>query len=77
MTDVPSDNVNRNLRILMRDLLYVFELTHAISDGDFGRVEDMLGNLAMIFRGAGSNNYFSEILHFIFNLKRIWTPKFA
>ncbi|KAF8551153.1 hypothetical protein OG21DRAFT_1513121 [Imleria badia] len=73
----PIDNVNRNLRILTRDLLYVLELTHAISDGDFGRVEDMLGYLVMVFRGLGSNNYCTEILHFIFNLKRIWTPEFA
>ena len=74
---VPIDNVNRNLRILTRDLLYVFELTHAISDGDFERVEDMLGYLTMIFRGAGSNNYCMEILHFILHLKYIWTPEFA
>ena len=75
----PIDNVNRNLRILTRrgDLLYVFELTHARSDGDFGRVEDMLGYLAMIFRGFGSINCCTEILHFIFNLKQIWTPEFA
>ncbi|KAF8132995.1 hypothetical protein EV363DRAFT_1583268 [Boletus edulis] len=27
--------------------------------------------------GAGSNNYCAEILHFIYNLKRVWTPEFA
>lgn len=74
---VPIDNMNRNLRILTRDLLYVFELTRAISDGDFGRVDDMLGYLALIFCGAGSNIYCTEFLHFIFNLKFIWTPEFA
>ena len=68
---------NQNLRILTQDLLYVLELTHAISDGDFGQIEDMLTHLAMIFRGAGSNNYCTEILHFIFNLRRVWTPQFA
>jgi hypothetical protein len=73
----PIDNVNRNLRILTRDLLFLFELTHAISDGDFGRVEDMLGHLMMVFCGAGSNKCCMEILHFIFDLKRIWTPEFA
>ncbi|KIJ57647.1 hypothetical protein HYDPIDRAFT_44852 [Hydnomerulius pinastri MD-312] len=72
-----TDNAHRNLRILTRDLLYVMELTQATADGDFGRIEDILGNLAMIFRGAGSNNYCSEILHFLFNLKKLWTPKFA
>ncbi|KIJ12599.1 hypothetical protein PAXINDRAFT_27991, partial [Paxillus involutus ATCC 200175] len=67
----------RNLQILTRDLLYVIELITAISSGDFGRVEDILGNLAMMFRGAGSNNYCSEILHFLFNIKRVWTSDFA
>jgi hypothetical protein len=72
-----ADIANQNLRLLTRDLLYVLKLNSAISDGDFGRVEDMLGHLCMIFRGAGSNNYCAEILHFIFNMKRVWTPGFA
>ena len=55
----------------------MIELTSAISKGDFGRVEDLLPALAKSFRGAGSNNYCVEILHFITNLKHIWTPKFA
>lgn len=72
-----TDVANQNLRLLTRDLLYVLELDSAISDGDFGRVEDMLGHLCMMFRGAGSNNYCTEILHFLFNMKRVWTPEFA
>ncbi|KAF8844129.1 hypothetical protein BDN67DRAFT_1066260 [Paxillus ammoniavirescens] len=40
-------------------------------------VEDILGDLVMVFRGAGPNNYCAAILRFIFNLKRVWTPKFA
>ncbi|KAG0704313.1 hypothetical protein DFH29DRAFT_765794, partial [Suillus ampliporus] len=66
-----------NLQLLTHDILYVLELTSAISNGDWGRIEDILRNLAMIFCGAGSNNYCSEILHFLFNLKKIWTPEFA
>ena len=31
----------------------------------------------MVFRGAGSNNYASEILHWLYNVKNVWTPKFA
>jgi hypothetical protein len=73
----PDDTAHQNLHLLTRDLLYVLELVTAISDGDWGRVEDILGTLAMIFRGAGSNNYCSEILHFLFNLKKVWTPEFA
>ncbi|KAG1723328.1 hypothetical protein EDB19DRAFT_2043812 [Suillus lakei] len=73
----PTDVAQRNLQLLTRDLLYVLELTSAIPAGDWGRIEDILGNLAMMFRGAGSNNYCSEILHFLFNLKKIWTPEFV
>ncbi|KIJ05902.1 hypothetical protein PAXINDRAFT_20870 [Paxillus involutus ATCC 200175] len=72
-----TDEAHRNLNLLTRDLLYVLELVDATSDGDFGRIEDILGYLAMVFRGAGSNNYCSEILHFLHNLKKIWTPEFA
>lgn len=72
-----TDNVHYNIRLLTRDLLYVLELVHATSAGDFGRIEDILGNLTMIFCGAGSNNYCSEILHFLYNLKKVWTPEFA
>ncbi|KAG2737658.1 hypothetical protein P692DRAFT_20788007 [Suillus brevipes Sb2] len=75
-TDI-DDMAHRNFHLLTRDLLYVLELVTAISDGDWGRVEDILGSLAMVFRGAGSNNYCAEILHFLFNLKKVWTPEFA
>jgi len=71
------DKVHQNLRLLTRDLLYLAELIRAISDGDIGRIEDFFPQLAMMFRGAGSNNYSTEILHFIFNLKYVWTPGFA
>jgi hypothetical protein len=27
--------------------------------------------------GAGSNNYSMEILHLIFNFKKVWTPEFG
>ena len=75
--DPLEDIAHQNILLLTRDLLYMIELTSAISEGDFGRVEDLLPALARIFRGAGSNNYSVEILHFITNLKHIWTPKFA
>lgn len=75
--DPLNDIAHQNILLLTRDLLYVIELTSAISGGDFGRVEDLLPTLAKIFRGAGSNNYCTEILHFLANLKHIWTAKFA
>ena len=74
----PLDDIShQNSLLLTRDLLYMVELTSAISEGDFGCVEDLLPTLAKIFQGAGSNNYCMEILHFLANLKYIWTPKFA
>uniref|UniRef100_D8Q729 DUF6589 domain-containing protein n=1 Tax=Schizophyllum commune (strain H4-8 / FGSC 9210) TaxID=578458 RepID=D8Q729_SCHCM len=74
---VPWDPVNRNLRLLMRDLFYVVELARAIADGDIGRVEDIFPGLARIFRGAGYNNYSTEILYFLHNVRKVWTPRFA
>ncbi|KAN0101266.1 hypothetical protein V8E55_001250, partial [Tylopilus felleus] len=70
-----TDNAHHNICLLTHDLLYVLELVHATSAGDFGWIEDILGNLAMIFHGASSNNYCSEILHFLYNLKKVWTPE--
>ncbi|KAF6742704.1 hypothetical protein DFP72DRAFT_794219, partial [Ephemerocybe angulata] len=72
-----EDKAHQNTRLLLRDLLYVCELVSAISDGDIGRVEDLFPTLAMMFRGAGSPNYCNEILHFLLNVKHIWTPEFA
>ncbi|KAF8985490.1 hypothetical protein BDQ17DRAFT_1393759 [Cyathus striatus] len=53
------------------------ELTMAIRDGDFGRIKDILPQLAMTFRAASGNNYCTEILHLIINLKYVWTPVFV
>jgi len=75
--DPEKDKVHQNIRLLTRDLLYVAELVDAISAGDIGRVENFLPQLAMVFCGAGSNNYCNEILHFILNLKHVWTADFA
>jgi hypothetical protein len=72
-----DDLAHHNILLLTQDLLYLRELTCAISQGDFGHVEDLLPTLARIFHGAGSNNYCTEILHFLVNLKHIWTPEFA
>jgi hypothetical protein len=74
----PQDNIaHRNIHLLVRDLLYVAELVRAISDGDWGRIEDILGQLTMLFRGAGSNNYSTELLHFLHNLKLVWGDDFG
>jgi hypothetical protein len=75
--DEQSDQVRRRVALLLRDLLYVRELGVAIRDGDWGRIEDILCPLAKLFRGAGSNNYCAEILHFIHQLKKIWPFAFG
>jgi hypothetical protein len=75
--EADEDIAHCNLKILTHDLLYVIEVVSAASCGDWGRIEDILGSLAMMFRGAGSNNYCAEVLHFIHNLKKVWTPEFA
>ncbi|PBK86073.1 hypothetical protein ARMGADRAFT_873934, partial [Armillaria gallica] len=61
-----------NTHLLIHDLLYVTEVTCAISDSNFGWVEDILPNLAMMFCGAGGKNYCTEILHFMHNMKKVW-----
>ena len=71
------DIVHDNVVLMMRDLLYLLELNSAIQTGDWGRIEDILPALACIFRGAGSKNYSTEILHLLFNIKKVWTPEFA
>ncbi|KAJ7356524.1 hypothetical protein DFH08DRAFT_921976 [Mycena albidolilacea] len=74
----PSDDIpHQNLRILARDLLFIAAVIRAISDGDIGCVEVMLPHLAMMFRSSGCNKYCTEILHFIHNLKHVWTPELA
>ncbi|KAF6759188.1 hypothetical protein DFP72DRAFT_1064151 [Ephemerocybe angulata] len=75
--DPKKDKVHQNLRLLIRDTLYLLELVSAVKDGDFGRVEDILPHLALIFRGAGSNNYCTEILHLVQCLKYLWPGDFA
>ncbi|KAH6874829.1 hypothetical protein BKA70DRAFT_1128812 [Coprinopsis sp. MPI-PUGE-AT-0042] len=66
------DPVFENTKRLTRDLLLLRELNAAIRDGDFGRIEDILIDLALFFRGAGANNYATELLHFIYHLKLVW-----
>ncbi|KAA1470545.1 hypothetical protein DENSPDRAFT_774774 [Dentipellis sp. KUC8613] len=71
------DNIFRNTQLLLRDLLYFRTLQNAIKSGDFGRVEDLLGWFTIFFAGVGAPNYCSEFLHFIQNLRLVWTPEFA
>ena len=69
-----GDEAQRNTILLNRDF---FELSSAISSGDFGRVEILMGTITMMFAGAGCKNYTTELFHFIQNLKHVWTAEFA
>ncbi|KAG2003762.1 hypothetical protein CC2G_004341 [Coprinopsis cinerea AmutBmut pab1-1] len=72
-----DDPVHENTIRLTRDLLLLREFDKAVKDGDVGRMEDTLTDLALLFRGAGSVNYANELLHFIHNVKAVWSPEFA
>lgn len=72
-----KDNLFYNVVLLNRDLLYLYEFQAAISSGDFGRLELMLGTLTRMFNGAGARNYSTEFLHLIQNLKISWPEPFA
>ena len=72
-----DDPLLHNVILLNRDLLYLYELNSAVSSGDFGRLELMLGILTRMFNGAGAKNYSLELLHFIQNLKIAWPEDFA
>ncbi|KAL0063542.1 hypothetical protein AAF712_009547 [Marasmius tenuissimus] len=74
----PADDlVRQNVRLLVRDLLYLRELKVAISSEDVGRFEDILPDLAAIFRGSGSCKYAMEIVYYLNNLMQVWPPDFA
>jgi hypothetical protein len=43
-----KDTVNQNIWLMFHDFLHTIEVVQAISDGDWGRVKDMLPNLAKV-----------------------------
>ncbi|KAE9391527.1 hypothetical protein BT96DRAFT_831946 [Gymnopus androsaceus JB14] len=73
----PDDVCHCNFCLLLCDLLVVAEVTVAIPRGDFGRIGDLLPDLAAMFRSVGSNKYAVEIVTLLYNLKYIWSPEFA
>lgn len=72
-----NDNLLRNVILLNRDLLIFYEFDSAISSGDFGRLELLLGILTRMFNGAGAKNYSIELLHLLQNLLMSWPEEFA
>ncbi|KAG5637000.1 hypothetical protein H0H81_006144 [Sphagnurus paluster] len=72
-----SDMVYRNLRLLNRDLIYMMLLKNAIADGDFGRIGDLLGIIAIQMMGAGMESTCKEITLFLRDLNQVWTIEFG
>ncbi|KAI0042500.1 hypothetical protein FA95DRAFT_1525335, partial [Auriscalpium vulgare] len=72
-----DDEVFRNVRLLLRDLLLFQTLHEATKSGDFERIEELIGTLIVFFCGAGARNYSSEFMHFQQNLKKGWPAPFA
>jgi hypothetical protein len=54
--------------------------SHTDTDPDAQTQHDPMPNKECVqvpTADAGGNNYCTEILHFIFNLKHVWTPEFV
>ncbi|KAK6969487.1 hypothetical protein R3P38DRAFT_2670762 [Favolaschia claudopus] len=77
LDDSSSDYTFQNFHLLMRDTLVFYTLRGAISSGDFGRVELLLGTLTMMFTGGGCPHYKTELLYFLQNLNKVWPEPFA
>ena len=72
-----EDQVYENHRLLLRDVTYVVLLKRAISDADFGRIEDFLGVIALGLLGGGLQDTCFEIMHFLYDLKNVWSEQFG
>ena len=72
-----GDMVYRNHRLLLRDVVYIVLLKRAISDADFGRIEEFLGVIAVGLLGGGLENTCFEIMHFLNDLKNVWSEQFG
>ncbi|KAJ7291313.1 hypothetical protein C8J57DRAFT_214205 [Mycena rebaudengoi] len=77
-SDLDSDDaVYASSRIRTRDLLYIFMLKAAISEADVGRVEDLLGVIAIYMAGAHMDANAADIIKFLRDLKHVWSEAFG
>lgn len=56
-----NDTAWCNFILLVYNLLYVMEYVCAISDGNFSQIQDILGQMAMMYCGLGCNNNYIHI----------------
>ncbi|KDQ26195.1 hypothetical protein PLEOSDRAFT_1085428 [Pleurotus ostreatus PC15] len=62
-----GDRVLGNLVLRLRDCLWYYEMCHATSHGDIGRVMEIIKILRFYFWGSGSTNYANELLELACN----------
>ncbi|KAF9488156.1 hypothetical protein BDN71DRAFT_1513309 [Pleurotus eryngii] len=62
-----GDRALANLVLQLRDFFWYYEMCHAISDGDIGRVFEVIKILRFYFWGSGSTNYGNELLELACN----------
>jgi hypothetical protein len=72
-----DDQVYRNQRLLLRDVINIVLFKRAISDRDFRRIEDFLGVIALGLLGSGLENTCFEIMHFLYSSKNVWSEQFG
>ncbi|GJJ69732.1 hypothetical protein EMPS_02080 [Entomortierella parvispora] len=66
---------NRNMALLLRHLLYYFELRAAIRAGDVGRIEESLRWITIMFQNGINNNYALELLRVHCAIRYTLTPR--
>lgn len=66
---------NRNMALLLRHLLFYFELRTAIKAGDIGRIEESLKWITVMFQNGTNNNYGLELLRVHCAIRYAWTPE--
>ncbi|KAF9488430.1 hypothetical protein BDN71DRAFT_1347373, partial [Pleurotus eryngii] len=62
-----GDQGMANLALQLRDSFWYYEMCHAISHGDIGRVMEIIKILCFYFWGSGSTNYGNELLELACN----------
>ncbi|KAF9048059.1 hypothetical protein BDZ89DRAFT_918061, partial [Hymenopellis radicata] len=60
--DFSGDRVLANSILFRRDFLWWIELSYAVSDGDIGRVMEIMKIWIFMFAGASKQNYTSILL---------------
>ncbi|KAF5324267.1 hypothetical protein D9619_011146 [Psilocybe cf. subviscida] len=71
------DIVNENQLLRNRDELLYLELSHAMNNGDIGRVEATFLPWVYMFRATGKHKYAAHTVRFMFHLREFYPPELA